>query len=371
MALDRLDWAGDRIVVVGPTTIPQPAPLMPAVLQFAGSEDAADLGPQWTGLTGRWRLSSGEALQESDDSVPAQAHYVIGASSFVCEVSLRARSAHTTTYGIAIGGINGPAVRWAILPEMRRVRVESQTGETLFDELLPPEFDPLAYHLLRIEVNGSSISTRLDGWLAQWDGELNCEPHALVLSATGQAAFSGFALTRGWEDSLMQEGTRLDRIGWESNGAGTWTLVAGSLRQDDPNVQEAWIMKPVLYISFEAVISFRVSEMSPDGSIGFSTEATLAKPAPFATLQRTGVGWTLWPNRAGRQPIQLPAHFDPTTYVQFRMARADDAISLWWEDHPLGRINVHGSQHVIALRCHQSILEIDMVRVTAIERDEV
>jgi len=221
---------------------------MPAVLQFAGSEDAADLGPQWTGLTGRWRLSSGEALQESDDSVPAQAHYVIGASSFVCEVSLRARSAHTTTYGIAIGGINGPAVRWAILPEMRRVRVESQTGETLFDELLPPEFDPLAYHLLRIEVNGSSISTRLDGWLAQWDGELNCEPHALVLSATGQAAFSGFALTRGWEDSLMQEGTRLDRIGWESNGAGTWTLVAGSLRQDDPNVQEAWIMKPVLYI---------------------------------------------------------------------------------------------------------------------------
>jgi len=111
--------------------------------------------------------------------------------------------------------------------------------------------------------------------------------------------------------------------------------------------------------------------MSPDGSIGFSTEATLAKPAPFATLQRTGVGWTLWPNRAGRQPIQLPAHFDPTTYVQFRMARADDAISLWWEDHPLGRINVHGSQHVIALRCHQSILEIDMVRVTAIERDEV
>lgn len=371
MALDRLDWAGDRIVVSGPTTTSQPAPLKPAVLQFASRQDVADLGPRWTGLTGRWRRVSGEARQESDGSLPAQARRIIAAPSFVCEISLRALTDQTKSYGIAIRDINGLAVTWAILPKMRRVRVQSHTGETLFGELLPVEFDPLAYHLLRIEVNGSLISTQLDGWLAQWDGELNFEPHALELSATGQAAFSGFALTHGWEDSFMQEGARLDRIGWESNGAGTWTLVAGSLRQDDPNAQEAWIMKSVPYSSFEAVISFRASEMSPGGSIAFSTDATPAEPAPFATLQRNGADWTLWPNGVATQPMQMPAQFDPTTYVQFRMARADDAVSLWWEDHPLGRINVRGSRHAIALRCHQSTLEIDMVRVTAIEREEV
>jgi len=370
MALDRLDWTGDRIVVSGPTTTPQPAPLMPAVLKFVGSEDAADLGPRWSGLTGRWWRIAGEARQESDDSVPAQAHCVIAASSFVCEVSLRAGSAHTKTYGMAIRDINGLTVTWAILPQMGRVRVESHTGETLFDEMLPAEFDPLAHHLLRIEVNSSSISIRLDGWLAQWDGELSFEPHALVLGATGKAAFSGFALTHGWEDSFMHQGTGLDRLGWETNGAGTWTLVAGSLRQDDPNAHDAWIMKSIPYICFEAVISFRVSEMSPGGSIGFSTDATLAEPALFATLQGDGAGWNLWPT-AATQPIRMPAHFDPTTYVQFRMARTDDAVSLWWEDHPLGRIDVRSFRHAIALRCHQCILEIDMVRVTAIEREAV
>ena len=38
LSIDRLEWAGDRLLVLGPTTAPQPAPLPPTVAGFGSGE---------------------------------------------------------------------------------------------------------------------------------------------------------------------------------------------------------------------------------------------------------------------------------------------------------------------------------------------
>ncbi|MFL6236458.1 MAG: glycoside hydrolase family 43 protein [Thermoanaerobaculia bacterium] len=164
MAIDPLDWAGERMLVLGPTTAPQPGPLQPAVSD----------------------LLDAPAVLEPGDEI----WYGAAAPSFLAEVSAR---------GGAVVAVRGAGA------ELARVT-------------LRPEFQ-----LLRVEVDGLRVSLFHEGTAPFWRGRMAARAAGLALCATGEPAeFSGFSLTLGWEDLFEEDGDPAG-LGWEVL-EGSWTI---------------------------------------------------------------------------------------------------------------------------------------------------
>ncbi|HEX9918615.1 MAG TPA: glycoside hydrolase family 43 protein, partial [Pyrinomonadaceae bacterium] len=153
LALDRLDWVGERMTVLGATTTPQPAPLAPTFRGFSGDR-TGDPGEGWTCEGGgRWSVRDGEARQESATAgVRASAHCAAGASSFLLEVSLRAHAedvgagaaAAAGAFGVALLNDGERALQFTIEPEANEARVSwlatgGTRAETRF--ALPADFE--------------------------------------------------------------------------------------------------------------------------------------------------------------------------------------------------------------------------------------
>ncbi|HEY3571120.1 MAG TPA: glycoside hydrolase family 43 protein [Thermoanaerobaculia bacterium] len=168
MAIDPLDWAGERMLILGPTATPQPGPLQPAV---------SDL------------LDAPAVLEP-----PHEIWYDAPAPSFLAEVSARGGAA------VALRGAGAELVRVTLRPE---------------------------FQLLRVEVDGHRVSFS-QGGAPFWRGRMAAPAAGLALCATGETAeFSGFSLTPGWEDLFEEDGDPAD-LGWEIL-AGNWTVRNGRL----------------------------------------------------------------------------------------------------------------------------------------------
>jgi GH43 family beta-xylosidase len=171
MAIDPLDWAGERMLILGPTATPQPGPLLPAI---------SDL------------LDAPAVLEP-----PHEIWYDAPAPSFLAEVSARGGAA------VALRGAGAEMVRVTLRPE---------------------------FQLLRIEVDGLRVSLS-DGGAPFWRGRMAAPAAGLALCATGEPAeFSGFSLTPGWEDLFEEDGDPAD-LGWEIL-EGSWTVRNGRLTGD-------------------------------------------------------------------------------------------------------------------------------------------
>ncbi|HYX22674.1 MAG TPA: glycoside hydrolase family 43 protein [Thermoanaerobaculia bacterium] len=105
MAIDPLDWAGERLLVLGPTTTPQPAPNPPTLCDLP---DAPVV------------LAAGEELR-----------YEAGASSFLVEVSARAvGEPGEGGLGVVLFGAKGTLLHtpFRLEPSVRLIRFEAKTA---------------------------------------------------------------------------------------------------------------------------------------------------------------------------------------------------------------------------------------------------
>lgn len=148
LAIDPLDWEGDRMVVRGPSHEPVPALPLPDVSDFFDG----DLGPEWTVAGGTWCSGGGSVRGES-----GEIRIETGATSFVLEVSVRGS-----------GGIGLDGQRFLV--------------------------DPGPWRLIRAEVDGTTCKIFLDG-LPHWQTSLAGPCRTVALIAAGVAELSGFALT--------------------------------------------------------------------------------------------------------------------------------------------------------------------------------
>ena len=168
MAIDPLDWAGERMLILGPTATPQPGPSQPAVSALLGAP----------------------AVLEPPDEI----WYGAAAPSFLAEVSVRGGGA------VALRGAGAELVRVTPRPE---------------------------FQLLRVEVDGHRVSLS-HGGAPFWRGRMAAPAAGLALCATGEPAeFSGFSLTLGWEHLFEEDGDPAE-LGWEIL-AGIWTVRNGRL----------------------------------------------------------------------------------------------------------------------------------------------
>lgn len=90
LAIDRLDWAGEQLIVLGPSVTPQPAPGSPAFADYFETDEDHGMGSHWQCVGGHWSARNGLASQHTTAD-EAEAICTFSAPYFCAEVSVRIR----------------------------------------------------------------------------------------------------------------------------------------------------------------------------------------------------------------------------------------------------------------------------------------
>jgi GH43 family beta-xylosidase len=365
LAIDPLDWAGARMLVLGPSNQPRPAPLGPTCADFFDAARADGLGPGWRCAGGRWLVMEGAAHQTSADGA-ALAERDTLAESFVAEVSLRASGdPGAVRYGLALGD----QLMALLAPAQSQLVVRLRHGAEWAEEqvALPLGFDARADHLLRVEVDAGRAAVMLDHVAARWSGRLAADRAIgtiALASERGAAAFAGFALTAAWQDLFEEQGVTPADLGWRAEVAG-WNLAGRQLRFSGARGS---IAKGPPLESYELVVNARLeSQEQIDGCYGFYPALQRGALGPLLAVEAGGDGWALrYSGPDGEQYWQLPTSFDPYVYQQFRFRKQAERVAIAWETHELGAITVPPGPASVGLYARTAAVAFDMVRVTAI-----
>jgi GH43 family beta-xylosidase len=334
MAIDRLDWAGERLLVLGPSITPQPAPSQPAVLEIE-----RPAGP---------------------DKTP----YETGSASFLCEVTVRALEELQENAGVGIGFLDGGQERLRFLLTFEGARLVRAGRDELLP--LPAGFDPRAFHLLRIDVDGRQVSIEVDGVALRWAGEMDGPAGAVALLSEGVAAeHAGFALTVGWEELFTGDRTAEAR-GWEIRGRdrgaepGAARVTGGRLWLNAERAPAEASRGPELADSL-LVVNARIQK---EGIYSFAPALAAGGSGPRLVLTAVGEGWGL--SLAESRLLILPEGFDPTVDQQFRFRSQGGRIAIEWEGKAVGEIEGPAGPSRIGLGAERGEVSFEAVRRTAL-----
>jgi GH43 family beta-xylosidase len=388
LSIDRLDFVGERMTVLGATTTPQHAPTPPTFKGFDGEHNES-LGKGWTCEGGRWSVRGGEARQSASEGGAASARCEARASSFVLEVSLRAEDANGEgAFGVALFAGDMRVLRFLLEPRALEARVQWQASgdaqavdgardETRF--ALPADFEPRAFQLLRVVVEEGFVTIFLDERVVRWQGTLSVAPNSAALVTEGAAAsFKGFELTAGWEELFTQPERSLSARGWQQSDEG-WHLQDGLLRCDDREGRNRMIKRGPLLEAYELVVNARLERehLRGAGCYGFYPAYSDGASGQdyLMTVERADEGISGWSlvvrsRSLKNAPIveswSLPDAFDPFTMQQFRFRKQGGRLTIQCEATPLGEIDTTREATGVGLYAHSAAVAYDMVRVTKI-----
>ncbi|HEV2705122.1 MAG TPA: glycoside hydrolase family 43 protein [Pyrinomonadaceae bacterium] len=391
MAIDRLDWVGDGMIVLGPSTTPQPAPLTPTFTDFFDGRREA-LGEGWQRAGGRWTVAGGEAVQEDATAESSEARCLTAAASFLAEMTLRRVSEEDAgaaggSYGVTLRAEDGLGTLEILLePETRCVRVASNEGDHDSPHVfakLPDDFDFSARHLLRLEADEGAVSVRLDEAAFRWQGRTGVWPARLALATRGaSAAFGGFALTLGWEELFMD--ASIEARGWQAamsgETVGKWYVRERRLWYAPASEERGVIWKGTLLENYELVVNACLSETADDSSdYGFyPAYAAEEGRGPLVALVRTDAGWALELMResaneddankaSGAQQFPLPRSFNPQAFQQFRFIKLGGRLTIQYGGESVATVDAPPIPTRVALTARGSVTAFDLVRVTMIQ----
>lgn len=323
LSIDPLDWAGERLLVLGPSTTPQPAPQPPVFTDFF--EDPGLQG--WEAHGGAWSAKDGKAR-----GTGAISRWT-NTPSFLVEVTARSTGG---AFGLGLRGRGG---RW------HRFLAS----------------DPTAFHLLRLEVDGLRVRFEIDG-AARWQGRLEqpADEISLVTERT-EAEFSGFALTAGWEDLFDDKASPAER-GWDTANGEAW-VGEGRLW-----LASGLITKGPAFESYLVTVNARVHEgdggyvLFPAwGEMGPGPAVELAPPHSVSTPEAG--------ERGKEHQFPLPPGFDPRIDQQLRFRKYGGEIEISWEGLVLGTVAAPTGPTRLGLGARGARVSFEAVRVTALTDD--
>jgi GH43 family beta-xylosidase len=410
LAIDRLDWAGERMLVLGPSVTPQPAPIAPTFADyFDGKSDPEENSwdkmascptileesnpeenswdkmascptrweERWKINGGRWIARDGVLRQERREG-DAEVLRSAGSPYFVAEVSLRIKDdrAKEGAAGIKLMGEQEPVLFFNLNPQSRQAVVTSRTGEQWVHEdlALPPAFDFAAWRLLRVEVNGPRVTIIVDGTFGgaalKWEGLLGAQAASIALTTKDAAAdFAGFALTQGWEDLFTGDEQGPALWNWRTTAnEDRWRLSDDQLWYLGPHGEASILTKGPTPEEYELVINAKMmGEPKPGECYGFLPVMGADADSPVMTVRRYGSGWVLLcDSPGGKQALSLPHGFDPAEYQQFRFLRQGGRLTIQSEAQVIGEMESTAAAGMVGLYCNRVIAAFDMVRVTAL-----
>lgn len=369
LAIDRLDWAGDRLLVIGATDTPQPAPSVPVLSDFFDENSEDGLGENWIVRQGNWSVRDNMAVASYGDSeARCKAHL----HQFILEVTIQSLQKSDGAFGIKLGSDDGTSLSFELRQANNTVALirRSENGEELAwkNELtLPDEFDMRANHLVRIEAGCGCVKIALDGYLMKWEHRLPQGPDSVALfTSKASAGFRGFALTHGWQDLFLVNESDPGVLGWESDG-GDWLILDNELRLVSKAKKESAITKFGLPDAYELVVNARLySDVAADETFGFFP-AIDRQQGPLLTVGKLGEGWVLRCERYNdNQVYYLPDDFNPFVHNQFRFRKQRGEMLVQYESQVIGTFEVPVTASAVGLYAFGVVAAFDMVRVTAI-----
>jgi GH43 family beta-xylosidase len=362
MAIDPLDWAGDRMLLLGPSFTPQPQPNAPTLVDFFDTSTEEGLGSPWQLIAGAWQASAGQAQQRAVET-SAEARMPLAMASFVCEVSLSTFEAiwpkSRSSFGVSIKHGDADLLHVAIVPGAGRVLITTSHSSHSYDVVLPETFVYQAFHLLRIEVDYSLVQIRLDDVLLHWQGQIETTPTAVALQTDNMAAaFAGFAITQGWEELFLDR--QLGERGWRGSG---WHVGEGIIT----NTEEATpLMKEAPSEPYELTVNARIDQAALDGRLGIVAAADSNGQALRITIERAGDGWSLGSAHVpAMERYLLPSSCDLSQFQQFRFRLHNGQLRISWENHEICLIEGFIASSAVGVFAEQTTVAFDMVRVTS------
>ncbi|HEY8563162.1 MAG TPA: glycoside hydrolase family 43 protein [Pyrinomonadaceae bacterium] len=363
LAIDRMDFAGARIFINGASHTPQIAPYKPT---FADFFDGETVGPEWQAV-GDWKAADNEIVCDSLD----ESRLVCGSKteSFLCEFYLRGAEANGEAAGFGFGLLESGAenFKFLVLPGSNRAAVYyAENGAIRAEEFdLPDDFEASAYHLLRVEIDGRIVKIQLDEANFRYEKTLESAAQQIALAAEKiRAAFSGFALTAGFEDSFDRQNYEPAARGWQKlSGTGDSRAESGELFISGGEESDTILTKGAGAENFEFVCNIRLV----DGEESFGFLLLSEKNEEICRFSFEGAAENHYISIDGDlQKFSLPVSFVPENYHQFSFLKTGEKISLRLEDLELGALSLTGESVKIALFCRNSTVAIETARLTVL-----
>ena len=365
LAIDRMDFAGTRIFINGATYTPQIAPFKPTFIDFF---DGENLSEKWQAV-GEWKISERQAINGVSEKSELLCKQTT--ESFLCEVSLRAVGAidENAGFGFYLIDESEKTFEFLIFPNLKQVIVywfeDGAAQKHFFD--LSDDFVPQAFHLLRVEVDGFYIKLSLDENTIRFEKLLEKSSTQIALIAEKmQAAFSGFALTEGFEDLFDRQDSETETCGWNNiTGEGFCRIENQQLIFSNKSENDAILIKGAAHAEFEFVANVRLVETFGEKfDFGFLLLNQKAEIVSRFTINENEGKFYLMDDKYSEYP--LPKSFAPENYHQFRFLRSGAKLIFELEENVLGEISVPKSETKIGLFSKNSTVAFEMVRLTVL-----
>jgi GH43 family beta-xylosidase len=370
LSIDRLDWAGERLIVVGATSTPQPAPALATFADFFDERHEKGLGNEWLMKGGEWSVRDNTALQQARNG-EFEARSKAKALQFISEVSLKLTDGDDGAVGIRLFKENNSLLTLLLIKDENTCDISwKATGDSLSSQrfVLPGDFNMKAYHLLRIEADSGWVKIVLDDELFHWKQRLVEAPTSVaLLTSNAAAAFRGFAFTQGWQNEFTCSESIPSSMSWKTNDDDCWFIAEKDLRYLPRDRRQSTIIKEGLPESYDLVVNAKMcTEVVSDESYGF-LPALQGESGPLMTVEKMSDRWVLRSSRYDNDNIfYLPEDFDPFIDNQFRFRKSHDRIVIQYEARILGSVRVPTWATGVGLFASGIVAAFDLVRVTAV-----
>ncbi len=363
LAIDRMDFAEKRIFIKGATYTPQIAPFAPTFVEFF---DGENLSENWQSV-GEWEISGNEIFNATNEK--SELICRSEAKSFLCEFSLRAAGANDENGAFGFYLLNGEekTFEFLIFPNLRQAAVlwfeNGEFQKQIF--ALPKNFPAQAFHLLRVEVDGFGIKIALDETVIRFEKLSETSSTQIALVAENmRAAFSGFALTAGFEDLFDWKNTEIGRRGWKkSGGESVCRVEGGELFFTNRSKTDSILSKGAAYANFEFAVNARLVENFGADAFGFALLNQNEEIVSIFSISKIENNFYLTDEKNSLK-FPLPAGFAPENYHQFRFLKLGDKIYIQLEETDLGEISASTDKMKVALFCRNSAAAFEMARLT-------
>ncbi len=353
MAIDRMDFAGNRIFVHGATYSPQIAPFRPAANNFRG----------WK-RSGGW-LDTGNGIQSMMDAeceilCPAECE------SFLFEVSFQCGDFvdYECCAGFRLFDGNRAILEFSLNPNTNNILIGSREKIQTFD--LPAAFNARAFHVLRVEVDGTYVKIQLDAAALIHELYMTGSPGQFSFFTKNlKAEFAGFALTEGFEDLFARPGQSFESSGWRKlTETGECAINDFAMRLSAlADLSVATKGRPLSNLEFAANI--RLSEYSGNHwEFGLAFLDVDDKMIFRLVVKPTESGIVISTN-SGAKILQRGLE-SILEYNQLRLIKMGSDLTAYLDGSIIGTSELPDINVSCAVYCGSSTIEVEMARVTSL-----
>ena len=326
LAIDRMDFAGKRIFVVGATHTPQP-------MTFAPAPNPCDLSASSQG----WTIGD----------LP---------SSFLCEITFKCRPGKGENADIGFSfATDAESVCLKFDPISNEISLGGVGARKLH-----PEFDWTAKHQIRIEADHRKLRISLDG------ADITACPYLLADPVTAITSFSekneleisSFQFTEGFEE-LFEDDLDPRSNGWQITAEATCPVESGDLLVHAASRIDITKHRPLQHCEF--AVNFRVTDSDRVGRFGLvlRTERNDVLQLSVDTSDATLA--------INNEPIhRITDEATLQAYHQLRVIKVGVEAFCYFDDLLIKKIEIDDVECSAHLFCDRASVAIEMIRLTSI-----